>query len=131
VAHRLYAKETRSYLSPEDVLTRIEAEFAFIEASNDAGRKHVRTLITQMRNLMRADKIPMDAEHLERLHKAAPAAIYVCFGDDPGSEFAYLESTVIPDEPLYFAYASPKHEKAALPLLQRCARILNYNVVGE
>ena len=129
MAHRLIARDGHRYLSPRVVVTRLESEFAYVEASEEDGRRHVRGLIRQLHAIRQTGDIPVDNEHLERLKKAQSSAIYVYFGDDPSSEIAYLSTAVIPGEPLFFDYSSRAHEAAAQTLLLRCVDALGYDVV--
>jgi hypothetical protein len=60
--------------------------------------------------MMQLSSIPLNHEHLERLRKVRDDAIFVYFGDDPGSEIACLGTAVIPDEALYVDYVSDAHD---------------------
>ena len=129
MAHRLIARDGHRYLSPRVVVTRLESEFAYVESSEEDGRRHVRGLVRQLQSIKQIGDIPVDSEHLERLKKAQNGAIYVYFGDDPSSETAYLSAAIIPGEPLFFDYSSRAHEQAAQTLLLRCADVLGYELV--
>ncbi|MBI4195972.1 MAG: hypothetical protein HY526_12935 [Betaproteobacteria bacterium] len=111
------------------VVTRLESEFAYVEVDEDDGRRHVRGIIRQLQKIGEMGLIPVDADYLDRLKKAQRGAIYVYFGDDPGSEIACLSTAVIPGEALFFDYASRAHEQAAYPLLIRCAAALGYEII--
>lgn len=127
--HRLAPRDNDSYLSPRVVVARLESEFAYVEASEDEGRRHVHGLVRQLQKMMQLGTIPVNHEHLERLRNVRQNAIYVYFGDDPGSEIAYLSTAVIPGEALFFNYTSESHQRAARSLLMRCAGVLGYEVV--
>ena len=129
MVHRLFAREGQRYLSPRIVLDRLESEFAYVESSDDEGRRHVQGLIRQLIRIKQMGKIPVDNEHLDRLKKAQNAALYVYFGDNPSSDTGYLCTAVIPGEPLIFDYTSREHQRAARPLLVRCAEALDYEIV--
>jgi len=129
MGHRLYAREGKRLLTPRVVVSRLEGEFAYVEASEDEGRHHVGGIIRQLRKLQEAGNIPVDLDYLERLKKAQRGSIFVYFGDDPGSETACLNTAIIPGEALFFDYSSRAHEDAARPLLLRCAAALDYEVV--
>lgn len=129
MAHRLVPPDGCPYLSPRLVVSRLESEFAYVEVDEEDGRRHVRGIIRQLQKMRDLGLIPVDDEYLARLKKAQRGAIYVYFGDDPGSEIACLNTAVIPGEPLFFDYASRAHEQAAHPLLARCAEVLGYNIV--
>jgi hypothetical protein len=129
MAHRLFPRDGQRPLNPRVVVSRLENEFAYVEASEEEGRRHVGGIIRQMLKLQQAGHIPVDLEYLERLKKAQGGAIFVYFGDDPGSEMACLSTAVIPGEALFFDYNSRAHENAAQPLLLRCAAALDYEIL--
>lgn len=129
MAHRLFARDGHRYLSPRVAVTRLESEFAYVESSEEDGRRHVRGIVRQLQAIKQIGDIPVDSEHLERLKRAQTGAIYVYFGDDPSSETAYLSTAIIPGEPLFFDYSSRAHEQAAQTLLPRCADVLGYDLV--
>jgi hypothetical protein len=111
------------------VVSRLEAEFGYVEVDEEDGRRHVRGIIRQLMTIRDIGLVPIDNGYVERLKKAERGAIYVYFGDDPGSETGCLSTAVIPGEALYFNYASQRHAEAAWPLLLRCAAVLNYEIV--
>lgn len=129
MAHRLYARDGRAFLAPRVVVSRLENEFAYVEASEDEGRRHVLGIIRQLLRLQQEGHLQVDIDYLERLKRAQRGSIYVYFGDDPGSETACLSTAIIPGEALFFDYESQTHEKAAKPLLMRCAAALGYEIV--
>ena len=129
MAHRLCVRDDQHYLSPRVVVSRLEAEFPYVEVDEEDGRRHVRGIVRQLNRIRDMGLAPIDNGYVERLMKAGGRAIYVYFGDDPGSEAACLSTAVIPGEPLYFVYASRRHAEAAWPLLLRCAAVLDYEIV--
>jgi hypothetical protein len=129
MAYRLCVRDGQRYLSPRVVVSRLESEFAYVEVDEEDGRRHVRGIIRQLQKIGEMGLIPVDNQYVERLKKVQRGAIYVYFGDDPGSETACLSTAVIPGEALYFDYASPRHAEAAWPLLLRCAAVLGYDII--
>ena len=129
MAHRLCVRDGERYLSPRVVVSRLEDEFPYVEVDVQDGRRHVRGIIRQLERIRDMGLVPLDHGYLERLKKAERGAIYVYFGDDPGSESACLSTAVIPGEALYFVYSSRRHAEAAWPLLLRCAAVLGYEIV--
>ncbi len=129
MVHRLCIRDGGRYLSPRVVVSRLESAFAYVESDEEDGRRHVSGIISQVQKMAAMGLIPVDNEYVERLKKAQPSAIYVYFGDDPGSELACLSAAVIPEEPLYFDYPSPARAEAARPLLVRCAEVLGYDII--
>lgn len=128
MGHRLLSKPELGYLSPREVVNRINAVFAYVEASEDEGRQHVRDVITQLQAMMKDGTIPQDRQYLAHLRRVQDQAIYVYFGDNPGAENECLSTAVIPGEPILFDYASPDHEQCSRPILERCAIVLGYDI---
>ena len=60
MAHRLCAREGQQLLLPRVVVSRLENEFSYVEASEDEGRRHVGGIIRQLRVLQ-------DIEDIRRL----------------------------------------------------------------
>ena len=102
---------------------------AYVEVDEEDGRRHVRGVIRQLQKISEMGLVPLDRAYVERLRKAQRGAVYVYFGDDPGSETACLSTAVIPGEALYFVYSSRRHADAAYPLLLRCASALDYEII--
>lgn len=128
MVHRLYAPPGQLYLSPQVALRRLESEFSYVETDEEDGRRHVRKIIRQLWQIKQTGKIPIDDDYLQRLNKAQRGAVYVYFGDNPGSEMALLSTVIIPGEPLIFDYSSRAHRQATQPLLLRCASVLGYDI---
>jgi hypothetical protein len=129
MAHRLCAREGQRYLSPRVVISRLESEFAYVEVDEEDGQRHVRGIIRQLQKISEMGLVPLDRAYVERLRKVERGAVYIYFGDDPGSETACLSTAVIPGEALYFVYSSRRHADAAYPLLLRCASALDYEII--
>lgn len=129
MAHRLCVRDGERYLSPRVVVSRLESEFAYVEVDEEEGRRHVSGIVRQLQNIDEMGLMPVDYQYVERLKKAQRGAVYVYFGDDPGSETACLSTAVVPGEALYFDYVSSAHAEAAWPLLLRCAAVLGYDII--
>jgi hypothetical protein len=128
MAYCLVARDSHGYLSPRVVVARLVSEFPYVASSEDDGRRYVRGIIEQLQAIKQFGDIPVDSEYLDRLERAENGAIYVYF-EDWSSEHAYLGTAVIPGEPLFFMYSSSAEEQAARPLLLRCAKALDYEIV--
>lgn len=127
----LLAKENRVYLRPQVVIARLEREFAYVETSEEVGRQHVAQLIRELPKVKKWGQITVDRKYLEHLHKVRDEAVFIYFGDNPGSEDAILSTAVIPGNPLVVDFSSPEHRRATRPLLERCANVLGYEIVEE
>jgi hypothetical protein len=128
MAYWLIARDSHGYLSPDAVLARLVAEFPYVATSKQDGRRFVRGMIQQLQAIKKFGETPVDREHLERLERLEDEAIYVYF-EDWTSEAVHLGTAIIPGEPLFFMYSSSAQEQAARPLLLRCAKALDYEIV--
>jgi hypothetical protein len=126
---RLIANNPDAYLSPGALLNRLKSEFSYVEADGEEGRRHVLETIKRLK----ADYSPrhVDLRMVEQLERVKNRALFVCFGDDAGSDLAILGTYVIPGLPLVFEYASVAHEHAVRDLLARCAAALGYALVKD
>lgn len=129
LAQRLSPPNGQRFLSPLVVVKRIECEFAFVEADEEEGCRHVQEMMKRLvaRNNGRRNGVP--DERLEHLANVMHRAVHVCFGDDPGTETEWLCTVVIPAEPLVFEYESLVHARSVQGLLRRCAKILGYGIL--
>jgi hypothetical protein len=65
--------------------------------------------------------------HASRLQRLRPGeALVIRFGDDPS---ALVRLVALPGEALRFAYTSDEEEAAQKPLVERCARALDCDLV--
>lgn len=107
---------------------RLGSEFPYVEADEAEGRRYVLEVMKRLETKIGQRKNSVLNELLDRLNRIKERVIYVRFGDDPSSETEYLAAAVIPGEPLVFEYESIAHERAAWPLLRRCATVLGYEI---
>ena len=132
VAHRkLFPKAGSSYLSPSEVIRRLQKHFAHVKFDLEQGQAETQAMIDQLTRMQSFTPPPATAEEIERLQNLCSQAVAVMFGDDADLEDISLTTTIIPGEPLFFGFSSTEHEEATVNLLQRCARILNYEITGE
>jgi hypothetical protein len=125
----LVAKSAEAYLTPLAVVHRLKAEFSYVEADGEEGRRHVLETIERLR--AEWSRRQVDHQVVERLASVKNRALFVCFGDDAGSDLATLGTYVVPGMPLAFEYASAKHENAVQHLLTRCATALGYEILKD
>lgn len=123
MAHELTPKTGQQYLLPEEIVRRLKLAFKYVDASQSRAVESIEQSIQYMRRSGAFN----DAE-IERLHAIKDRAIDVTVADDPASGLAYLAFLIEPDEKLFFDYESQSHEKAAKPLLERIAKLLDYNL---
>ena len=126
--YRLVTRNGSPYLSPSVVMQRLEREFAYVESDPEQGRRYILELLLQLLATRQPASVATDNVYLDRLATDQISALFVCFGDDPGSETALLSTFLIPDEPLIFDFVPDAHEPIIRPLLIRCATALDYEI---
>ncbi len=129
MADRLLATNADAYLTPWAVVNRLKSEFSYVEADGEEGRRHVLDTIEKLKADMSWRHV--DHQMVERLARVKNRALFVCFGDDAGSDLATLGTYVIPGMPLAFEYTSVTHEHAVKHLLTRCAAALGYEIFKD
>ena len=127
--HRLELAPGFDWLRIPVVLSRLNKEFRYFEADEELGRRHMEQLLACYESSMKHTFSVQRQRFLHRLAKGACNAVYVQFGDNPGSNTEYLETVLIPTEPIVFGYQSTEHQITAAPLLERCASVLGYEIV--
>lgn len=129
MADSLVANNADAYLTPLAVVNRLKSEFSYVEADGEEGRRHVLEIIERLK----ADGSRRHVDHqvVERLARVKNRALFVCFGDDAGSDLATLETYIVPGMPLAFEYASVTHENVVQHLLTRCAAALGYEILKD
>lgn len=127
--HRLELAPGLDWLRIPVVISRLNREFRYFEADEDMGRRHMEQLLACYESSMKHTFSVQRQRFLHRLAKGVCGAVYVQFGDNPGSNTEYLETVLIPTEPIVFGYQSAEHQVTAAPLLKRCASVLGYEIV--
>jgi hypothetical protein len=128
-AHCLQAPNGQRFHSPLVVVKRLSCEFAYVEADEAEGYRHVLEMLEWLEAKIGGRSNSIHNERVRHLGAVKDRAIHVLFGDDLTSENAYLCSVIVPGEPLVFEHASSMHERAIRPLLKRCAKVLGYEIV--
>ena len=121
MAHRLVPKANQRYLSPDEIVRRLEDEFGYVVADREAGADMVGDMIAQFLR-MRAPQ-----ELIESHRKAQEQAIRLLVADEPTTE-ALLVFVAMPNAGLFIDYHSRQHEVAADGCLHRCASALGYEI---
>jgi hypothetical protein len=120
VAHQLSPLNEGEYLEPKEIVRRLRAEFAFVEADADAGNDVLADMLKQFQR-MKAPQEIIDA------HRAMIGrAVRVVVSDREGFEDDYIAFTAMPNGGPFISYSSGQHEDAAAPLLERVCKILRY-----
>jgi hypothetical protein len=125
--HRLLP-HSGTFLTPREIVRRLALEFEALDANADLGRDHVRNILTYLLGLKAGGRVPVSDERIASLQDAEPQSIALFIADDKYAEYDYLKTCAMPEEPLFFGYSSQRHQDAAWPLIQRCARVLQYEI---
>jgi hypothetical protein len=118
------------FLAPDEIIRRLRAEFPVVEIDKDAAIEMIQERLDYAeRKIARGDDpYPETEEKLARLRSGINDAYLVSLADDPKTKTKYLQTVVMPCEPLFFGYTSDKHQQASKPLLKRCAKALDYYI---
>jgi hypothetical protein len=120
MSHQLKPKKGSPYLPPDEVVRRLQTEFAIVDADAAAGAQHVADMIKYYEKA----KAPPELIAAHRLLQSEAIAVIVA--DEPKPGDAYLQFVVMPGETLFIGYCSEQNEMAAKPLLKRCCQALGY-----
>jgi hypothetical protein len=132
MAHRrLFPKPGSDYLSPPEVIARLRSHFKHVRIDPEQGEAHVNKMVDQLTRMQLLTPPPATPEEIEHLRGLRGEAVFVMFADNPAFGEAYLTTTIIPGEPLFFGFSSVNHEEAACGLLERCALLLDYRITEE
>ena len=123
VAHDLTRKTGQHYLLPEEIVRRLRLAFKHVDASQSRAVESIEQSIQYMRG-----SGAFSDEEIDRLRGMTDRAIDVIVADESPPGLGYLTVLIEPDEKLFFDYESQSHEKAAKPLLERIARLLDYDL---
>jgi hypothetical protein len=119
-----------SFPSATEIAARLAKEFAYVKTDADEGMKQARSRADWIERAPARVFLGRHKEALEgaaRLKKLAPGeALVIEFGDDSKKTKRIV---VIPGEPINFGYASKEDEAASKGLVDRCARVLDSDVV--
>jgi hypothetical protein len=114
-------------LKPKEVIRRLRKEFRYVKTSKKKGLEEIQgqiDFLARFKGKRARDK----KNRIDELESYKTEAYWVVFGDDPESKQSYLCTVVTPEDRLFFGYSSASHERAAKPLLERCAKALSYEI---
>jgi len=122
----LMPREGERYLNPKEVITRMQAEFAYVETSEEGARDHVIEWMEQLAFVTEEGRTAVVDQYRVQLERFQDAARFVHFGDDLGADGVLLSLLMIPHQPLIIeAHAQ---DEATWYLIYRCAGALDYEV---
>jgi len=124
MAHELTPKAGRPPLSIDDIARRLRESFGHVELDADRAS---RELSDSMRYMAGAGAPHFNDEDIRRARRSMGRAVFVVIGDDANA-LAYLAFLLEPEhEKIFIDYESGAHEDASRELLERLARVLDYD----
>ncbi len=126
MAHELTPRAERPPLPVEEIIRRLKDSFSHVELDvHQASRE----LQSSMRYMARTGSPHFDSEDIERARRSIGHAVYVVLADATRPDLAYLSFLLEPEhEKIFIGYESGDHEDASRELLERLARVLEYEV---
>lgn len=122
LSHHLQPKEGRPILKTEEVVQRLHTEFVFFSATPQQCPGECVTRVTQLTQ----QKAPW-----AEIEAALPGRdfTYSVILSDEMDTIDYLNFVVRPNEGLLINYRDEPHKRAVTSLVERCARLLDYDAV--
>lgn len=129
MGHEL-SPRTGDLLPAGEVVRRLREEFRVVEADAAEGTRRALAVAAWIERMPAHAFFGRQQENLAqagRLRALSPGdALVVEFGDVPER---LLNILVLPEQPIKFGYESDEHEAECWPLVERCARVLECDVV--
>ena len=114
------------YLTPIEVIRRVEGAFAYVETTEEDARAQVLEWMNQLAFVTAEGRAAADDKYLAQLEQLQDAARFVHFGDDLGADGVLLSMLMIPQQPLIIEGHAQDEETWFL--IYRCAAALDYEV---
>jgi hypothetical protein len=126
MAHELTPKSERSPLPIEEIIRRLNDSFGHVELDVERASRELESGALYM---ARTGAPHFDNEDVERARRSIGHSVYVVLADGPRPGLAYLSFLLEPEqESIFISYESGKHEDASRELLERLARVLDYEM---
>jgi hypothetical protein len=126
MAHELTPKPERPPLPIEEIIRRLTDSFGHVELDVE---KASRELQDGVRYMAGTGPPHFDNEDIERARRSIGHSVYVVLADDANADPAYLSFLLEPEhDRIFIAYESRAHEDASRELLERLARVLDYEM---
>jgi hypothetical protein len=122
MSDRLVPLEGRICLDPEEVVSRLREEFAYCDADADQGADDVGDMIAKLIELKAPQAI------IDKAAAGRNRSYSVVVADHMDSE-NHLSFMVRPDDGILIGYHSGQHEASVRSLVERCAHVLDYDIV--
>jgi hypothetical protein len=126
MAHELTPKPQRPPLPIDEIIRRLNNSFGHVELDVERASRELRN---SMRYMAGTGPPHFDDEDIGRARQAIGRSVSVVLADDANSDLAYLSFLLEPDdERIFIGYESGAHEDASRELLERLARVLDYEL---
>jgi hypothetical protein len=114
------------YLSPMEVITRMQTAFPYVETSEEGVRAQVLAWMGQLAFVVEEGRSAVIDEYMAQLERFQYAARFIHFCHDLGSDGVLLSMLMIPHQPLIIDAHGEDEE--TWYLIFRCAGVLGYEV---
>jgi hypothetical protein len=121
----LMPREDGQYLKPGEIITRMQATFAYVETTDEGARERVAAWLEQLAFVGDEGRGAAD-QCLEQLEQHQDGARFVHFGNDLGADGTCLSMLMIPHQPLIIEGHGADDQTVAL--IYRVATALGYEV---
>jgi hypothetical protein len=134
---RLVPHEGERYLNPMEVITRVQDEFAYVEASEEGARDYVLACVDRLAfpaedgRAAEDERVAAAGRYAVQLERFQNAARLVHFGDDLGADGVLITLLMIPRQPLIIDSTPHDWDEETMVLILRCAVALDYEVVWD
>jgi hypothetical protein len=122
--------ENEEFLNIGEVLSRLRKEFRHVVVDSVRGSTEIDETINWLQNRkqnsINADEF-FDAQ-IEELSAIRRECVFVTLADREDYLWDYLATVLKPEKPIFFGFSSAEHEAAGLPMVERCARALGYEI---
>ena len=126
MAHELTPKGERPPLPIEEIIRRLNDSFGHVELNVERAS---RELESGARYMARTGAPHFDNEDIKRARRSIGHSVCVVLADDANADLAYLSFLLEPEhESIFISYESGAHEDASRELLERLARVLDYEM---
>jgi hypothetical protein len=107
------------FLLPDEIIERLQNEFAVVNADRHAGSDYVGDVIAGL------IRVGLSGEPIESLLQVQDNAYRIYVADEAGATEEFLDLIVVPNRPIN---VSIYNQDRMQPMLKRCAQTLQYSI---
>ena len=130
MANHLRPPEGREYLSPKEVVRRAKLAFEYVDASSERGSEMVGDKIVALLRMKSGGHIQVDDSYITHIEEVRGQALAIYLAHDQFSEHQFLDTTIVPDEPILIGFSSRQHEDSSKELVVCFAAALEYEIIN-